>query len=308
MKPTTNLNQMKAREMFLEMHRPKIVHEYKLQSTNIQFDDTITNIQIDGQPIGPAIFNLLRKKENVERLIQIKNKTKKELQKSYSMPLHDYRKKWGKHLNYESLIMDKLIDLKKISTELLTVQSGRSFYNLKTAMSIMHQGHRIAKQTPTHEKADWFRQFNDYWYARNSCTKHRLIDILQQHHIGWEQKFAETNKQTINTLEEALETLKELQIERIMFASKSKQAYQKAKKEFPELTHYLTFVSASQEYDEELRLLRSRSVYDFIKGCVQAQKNPYDEFVDILIFRQKQIQKKYGQTPTKDLKKIAYGK
>jgi hypothetical protein len=61
----------------------------------------------------------------------------------------------------------------------------------------------------------------------------------------------------------------------------------------PQKRQYVRFVSAAIEYNEELRLLRSRSVVPFVKRCRNADVEPYHAFRDTLALRTTAIAEKY---------------
>lgn len=85
---------------------------------DLHFDETITELLLGHIFVGEAIFDYLNQKEAVTRMVDIKNKHRERLLNSYGPPIEEYREQWEAHLDYESLIMDKMIDLKRIPVEL----------------------------------------------------------------------------------------------------------------------------------------------------------------------------------------------
>jgi len=109
MRESPQANQMKARELFLEVHRPKIVSDYQLPHDDLHFDNTITELIFGGIFVGEAIFDHLNQEGTVSNLIAIKNEHRERLLKSDHLSIEGYREKWERHLDYESLIMDKMM-------------------------------------------------------------------------------------------------------------------------------------------------------------------------------------------------------
>ena len=287
-------NQMKAREMFLECHRNKIVHDYNMPSIDLHFDDSITEVMLGEVYIGKAMRPYLSTGEGIERIEAIKEQHRSTLLQRLEYPNGDYRLGWNIHMDYESLIMDKIIDLENIPVMLLTVQSGRSFFQQQKMLKLMHQGSQLASHEPHNPQSAWFSQWGDKWYFKNALTKYRLIDILQQFHESWVEEFAKENPPKHSTLDDVFQAMKDHHYEIHVSGINSHLEYQKILKDNPELKTYARFVLSAMEYNEELRLMRSQSVYDFIQGCIKENTEPYEEFIKVIAERKIRLDEKYG--------------
>ncbi|HLD42965.1 MAG TPA: hypothetical protein VJB08_03180 [Candidatus Nanoarchaeia archaeon] len=285
---------MKARELFLEVHRPKIVSDYQLPHDDLHFDNTITELIFGGIFVGEAIFDHLNQEGTVSNLIAIKNEHRERLLKSDHLSIEGYREKWERHLDYESLIMDKMIDLEKTPVELLCVPSGRSFFHQQRMYSLMHQGHQLAQKDQSNERSQWFSQWDDRWFCKNGSTRFRLIDILQQYTDDWVDRFAMRNIPEETSIDDVYEKMQDLHRKKMISAYSAQKRYTAFIKKHPESKAYARFVSEAMEYNEELRLLRSQSIFDFIQGSRYYGKQPFAEFLDVLATRQKRIARLYG--------------
>jgi hypothetical protein len=250
----------------------------------------------EGRMVGEVLYDHLNQAGIVQRLVNICCLTRATLVQMLAIDrtLDGYRQKWEAHLDYESLIMDKMIDLERTSPDLLMTPSGLSFFSQNRMLALMNQGYQLASREPYHERAQWFSQWNDEWFCRNGVTKFRLIDILQQYEDSWIADFAKNNPPIADTLDELYATMTDLQWDRISAASKSNDASRAYLAAHPERLPYVTFVAQAMEYNEDLRLLRSQSVFDFIKGCRAHGKEPYEEFLDVLKERTERIRNTYG--------------
>lgn len=294
MRESPSRNQMKAREMFLECHRPKIVSDYLLPSDDLHFDDTITELVFNGEFVGVALHEALNEKEGLERILGIQEQHRSALLGVLEVDATDYRGKWETHLDYESIIMDKMLDLNAIPVDLLGVQSGRTFFHQQTMYRFMHQGYQLAKTEPHNPRAQWFSQWDDTWFCRHGLTRFRLIDILQQYEDSMIADFAERNPPQDASVDEVYGRMQEMHRDKMCAAQKLQKSYREYMREHPERRNYARFIGASMEYNEELRLLRSVSVFDFIHGCRNAGKHPYEEFLSVLDERQERIAHEYG--------------
>jgi hypothetical protein len=294
MRESPKKNQMKAREMFLEMHRPKIVSDYRTPSGNIHFDPTITELMINDVFIGEVMAEQLHEGAEVQRISKMRASNKQRLLDAYDLPLDDYIEKWEIHLDYESLIMDKLIDLQRVPVKLLTVTSGRTFFHQQAMYSLMHQGFQQAQKEPNHEQSQWFSQWDNRWYCKHGATRYRLIDILQQYTPEWIDDFAEMNTPKTDSLSETYGKMEKMHRTKMLCAGLSKFRLKAYSEHRPTEAHYFRFVAEAMEFNEELRLMRSKSVFDFIQGCQKAEKVPYEEFIRILNDRQQRFVDQYG--------------
>ena len=287
-------NRMKARQMFLDAHKCKIASDYSLPSSKLYFDDTVTEIVNGDKPIGQIAFDFLSSARGVKQILWIQKKHKSRLVECLDGAA-DYRAAWDAHMDYESIIMDKMIDLALLPPEVLVVPSGRTFYMQQRKFSLMHQGYQLAKKEPYNERAQWFSQWDDKWFVRFASTKMRLIDILQQYSPKWERDFAESNSPQMENLNETMEELRECQRRTMFQGARASQTIKRFKRDNPQLRNYMEFVTASLEYNEELRLLRSRSVMNLIEGAVDDGKVPYDVFIDVLVERKERFEQQYGE-------------
>jgi len=209
-------------------------------------------------------------------------------------PTPDFVADWNKHMDYEAIIMDKMLDLENLPVEALMQPSARSFYTQQRIFHLMHQGYQLTKHEPYHEQAQWFEQFNDAWFFKSCATKHRLVDILQQYTPEWEASFAKENRVEESSLDSTYKLMKEIHRRRMIDAERAQSALDRFINENPHLSEYMRFVSASIEYNEELRLMRSKSVVSLIHGARHEGIEPYQVFLDVLRDRKERLQKQYG--------------
>ena len=174
--------------------------------------------------------------------------------------------------------------------------SARSFYTQQRMFTLMHQGYQQTKFEPYHERAQWFEQFNDAWFFKSCATKHRLVDILQQYTPEWEVNFAKENKVEETSLNDTYELMRDLHRRIIVDSIRAESTLVKYINENLHLSDYMRFVSASMEYNEELRLMRSKSVVSMIHGARQKGIEPYQVFLDVLTDRKNRLQKQYGES------------
>lgn len=286
-------NQMKAREMFLECHRPKIVADYQLPSDDLRFDDTITELLLGEEFIGRSLRGHLRREDVVDRVLRIRAETLSALEERLASP-SDYVSDWEAHLDYESLVMDKMLDLEGLPAGILVVENGRSFFGQQELYALMHQGFQLSRTDRYHSRAQWFGQWTDEWYARHAATKYRLIDILEQYEPSWVESFAARNQPVAESLDDTYELMRDVQRARIVAGAAAKEAHDAYVAEHPEDRYYVRFLNVALEYNEELRLLRSQSVFNFIRGCQGVGRSPYEEFRRVLDERRVRIKEEYS--------------
>ncbi len=294
MRETPYGNRMKARQMFLDAHKPLIAHIYRLPSDDLKFDDTVTEVMLGEDYAGKVAIELLMTKEGVDRVLDFQKRYRDDLVEVLENPTQDFVADWDKHMDYEAMIMDKLLDLEILPAEALIQPSARSFYNQQRMFSLMHQGYQLTKYEPRHERAQWFKQFDDAWFFRTCATKHRLIDILQQYTPEWEARFAKENEVEESSLDGIYELMRDLHRRIMADARRARSTLDKFIKDNPHLSEYMRFVSASIEYNEELRLMRSRSVVSMIHGARLEGMEPYKVFLDVLRARKDRLQRLYG--------------
>ncbi len=296
MRETPYGNRMKARQMFLDAHKPLIAHIYCLPSDDLKFDNTVTEVMHKDDFVGDVAIEFLMTKEGVDRVLGFQKKYRNKLLTVLEKQTDDFVADWDTHMDYEAIIMDKILDLEKLPAEALMQPSARSFYTQQRMFTLMHQGYQQTKSEPYHERAQWFEQFNDAWFFKSCATKHRLVDILQQYTPEWEVNFAEENEIEENSLDDTYELMKDLHRRTIMDSRRAKSSLVKFINENPSLSDYMRFVSASMEYNEELRLMRSKSVVSMIHGARQEGIEPYQVFLDVLKDRKNKLQKQYGES------------
>jgi len=295
MRETPCGNQMKARQMFLDAHKPIIAYIYCLPSDDLKFDNTVTEVMHGNVYVGNAAIDFLMTKEGVDRVLSFQKRYRNKLLSVLEKPTGDYVADWDTHMDYEAIIMDKMLDLEKLPAEALMQPTARSFYIQQRMFTLMHQGYQQIKFEPHHERAQWFGQFNDAWFFKSCATKYRLIDILKQYTPEWEVKFAKQNKVEYPSLCDTFESMRDIHRTILSDSIRAKSTLVKFINENTSLSDYMRFVSASIEYNEELRLMRSRSVVSMIHGARQDGTEPYQVFLDVLTDRKNRLQKKYGE-------------
>lgn len=187
------VRQQEAREILLEAHRPKIMAEFGLPSNDLHYDSSKTELEFEGEFVGRFLYDHLHRPEVVDALVDIRLDTKKRLLESLENPNMDHVEQWNIHQDYESLVMDKMLDLERIPPAILTVQSGETFFKRQSMYALMHQGYQLVRAGETrNERSDWFRQWNDAWYTEVGHTKKRILDILHDFGPGWVEHFAAT--------------------------------------------------------------------------------------------------------------------
>lgn len=296
MRETPYGNRMKARQMFLDAHKPLIAHIYCLPSDNLKFDDTVTEVMLGEDYVGNVAIDFLMTKEGVDRVLDFQKRYRENLIAVHENPTPNFVADWDKHMDYESIIMDKILDLESLPAEALMQPSARSFYTQQRMFSLMHQGYQLAKYEPYHEQAQWFEQFDDAWFFKSCATKHRLVDILQQYTPEWESNFAKENEVEKSSLDDTYELMKDLHRGIMMDARRAQSTLDRFINDNPHLSDYMRFVSASIEYNEELRLMRSKSVVLMIHGARNDGIEPYQVFLDVLTDRKDRLQREYGES------------
>jgi len=234
-------------------------------------------------------------REGVDRVLGFQKRYRDKLISVIENPTDDYVADWDTHMDYEAIIMDKILDLEKLPAEALMQPSARSFYTQQRRFTLMHQGYQQTKFEPYHERAQWFGQFNDAWFFKSCATKHRLVDILQQYTPAWEVNFAKENEVEQASLNDTYELMRDLHRDMIIESIRAKSILEKFINDNPRLEQYMKFVSAAMEYNEELRLMRSKSVVSMIHAARADGTEPYQVFLDILIDRKNRLQKEYGE-------------
>jgi hypothetical protein len=295
MRETPYGNRMKARQMFLDAHKPLIEYIYCLPSDDLKFDKTVTEVMQGDIFVGDVAIDFLMTKEGVDKVLGFQEKYRNKLISVLEKPTGDYVADWNTHMDYEAIIMDKMLDLKKLPAEALTQPSAKSFYTQQRMFSLMHQGYQQIKFEPYHERSQWFSQFNDTWFFKSCATKYRLIDILEQYTPEWETNFAKQNEVEYPSLDNIFESMKDLHRKIIRNSTRAKSTLTKFINKNPHLSNYMKFVSASIEYNEELRLMRSGSVVSMIHGARHDSIEPYQVFLDVLADRKDNLQKEYGK-------------
>jgi len=287
-------NQLKAREMFLDAHKPLIAHIYNLPTDELKYDNTITEVMYKGECVGEVVTDFLKSKEGVERVFKFQKQYRNNLINILQNPTDNYINDWDVHMDYESIIMDKMINFNILPIESLIVLSGRTFFEQQRIFKLLHQGYQQTKNECYHERAQWFSQFDDKWYFKSCATRHRLIDILQQYTEQWEKKFVQQNKIEHKSLEDTYDEIKNIHRDMMVKSAAAENILSEIIKNRPEIKEYQRFVSASMEYNEELRLLRSRSVVSMIYRAKQDGKEPYGIFIDVIQTRKQRLKNEYN--------------
>ena len=291
-KPTPE--QRTAREMLLDCHRLKIMSDYCIPAGWIHFDPTVSELMLDDTPLPSALFSFLKSERGSSRIRALRAQSKQQLETILNDNSADYRIVWNKQLDYESLVMEKMIDLDAVPCELLTVPLGRSFFEQHRKICLMHQGYQLSQTTDKNgERAQWFSQWNDEWFLSNAMTKHRLLYILHNYDDSWQQRFHDMNKPEKDTLDKTFEAMRQVYDRQRLSGAKTMQALNDFVARYPDMKHYAIFVTDAMEYNDELRLLRSRSAYRFIRGC--EGKKGYAEFLNVLRIRQCGMEEQYGK-------------
>lgn len=93
--------------------------------------------------------------------------------------------------------------------------------------------------------------------------------------------------------------MKDLQRFRMECSGRSMQAYEQELGSNPEHADYYRFTAHAMEYNDELRLLRSRSVYRFLRGCEQEGiTDAFGRFVEVMDERKERIAREYERVET----------
>lgn len=289
-------HQMIARALFLECHRPLITDLYELDSNRLEFDDTITELTLHGDYVGKSCIDYLNSDYGYNKVINVRNNMKKKLENVIENPnFDDYLKGWDIHLDYESIILDKMVDLQGFPPELLQTKEVNSFFEQNYAFSLLNQGFKLAQTTDKYSpRSQWFSQWTDQWYSQYALTKHRLVDILSNFNEDWLKEFSECNQPQYKNLNEVYEVMKESHNRRRASRFNAQTYRDDFLKENPKLSNYVDFIAISMDYNEELRVMRSVSVHNFMRGCQKKKINAYDEFLRFMQVRKDRIHKEYG--------------
>lgn len=278
-------NQIIARQLFLDCHRP--IHHDLYGTDRLQFDDSVTELLIGDELAGKVLLNFINL--NALKICRIRAKTKKILIATIENESIPRATAFNTHLDYEALIMDKLIDFDAVPNDLLITPSGKTFYDTHEMYRLLHQGFQLARHDLAHESSQWFSQFTDTWYFRNTCTRYRMIDLLQNYHPSMPDEFAKENIPEHDDLDSVVSAMKDIQYRVFIARPRSARAYKQFIRANPGLIDYAMFVREAMEYNEELRLLRSQSLAKFIGSCETG--DPYGDFLDLVEQRKRRLLK-----------------
>ncbi len=290
-----SLYQMKAREMFLDCHKTKISVIYRFPDNKLRFDDSITEVMYKGKLAGKCCFKYLNSDKGNTNISKVRKEHKKRLESILTNPTDDFREDWFVHLDYESLIMDKLIDFDRVPANILVTSENMTFFERNYLFKLMHQGYKVANTTDKYSpRSQWFSQWNDEWFAKYALTKHRLIDILENFSEAWIADFIESNKPRYDNLNDIYNRMKEIHRNKLINSAKNRMERDEFISQNPELRNYADFVAQAMDYNEELRTYRSVAVWNFLQGCKAENINPYNEFIRLIDVRKKRIEEEYA--------------
>jgi len=294
MRETPIKNQIKARELFLDAHKPLIAHIYCLPTDELVYDNTITELMYKQQPAGKVVTDFLKCKEGTDRVLSYQQQYKNKLYDILHNPTDDYIYNWDKHMDYESIVLDKMINFNILPINCLVLTNTRSFFEQQQVYTLLHQGYQLSKIQKHHEKSQWFSQFNDEWYLSHTITKLRLIDLLQKYSEKWEQEYIKSNKVQYNNLDDIYKELTNIHRSILVRKATAEHNIKTIADDNPHLTEYIRFVTAATAYNEELRLLRSQSVVALIKGALNDKQTPYNVFLDVIQTRKQRLKNEYN--------------
>jgi len=289
-------HQMIARALFLECHRPLITDLYELDSRELEFDNTVTELVLHGDYVGKSCIDYLNSDYGYKKVTSVRDSMKKKLEEVIENPdIDNYLKGWDIHLDYESIILDKMVDLQGFPSELLQTKKVHNFFERSFAFSLLNQGFKLSQTTDKYSaRSQWFSQWTDEWYSQYALTKFRLVDILSNFDENWLKNFAEDNKPVYKNLNEVYEVMKESHNRRRAIIENSEYYRKEYIKKNPKFKNYVEFIATSMDYNEELRVMRSCSVHNFMKGCQKKGINAYDEFLRFMQVRKERIHRQYG--------------
>ena len=292
---TPTPHQMIARALFLECHRPYINFLYSLPNNSLKFEETVTELEFNGCHVGKYLFDYINSDEGLKFILDERQKIKSELEKKLKRPdRENFLMDWNTHLNYESLIMDKMINFDIIPTHLLVTRKVLPFFEQNILFKLLNQGYKLSKtKDPYSKHSQWFSQWGDGWYSSIALTKHRLVDILWNFSEKWINDFVDANQPQYNKCSEIYEVLRYKHIERMGDKQRNDKNRNIWLKDNQDKKNYFEFVLESMDYNEELRVMRSQSVYNFMRGCQRNKLNPYDEFLRFMEVRKNNIAEEY---------------
>jgi hypothetical protein len=206
------------------------------------------------------------------------------LEKSLESDAH-YTEKFNRHMDAEALMLDKAIDYSRLPDCLLAPISGRYSIEKFGMYALMHQGYQIQKEQSDNIHSGWFSQWDDRWFLRNTISKLRVMDVVAKYNDEYARDLAARNVPISHDLDDIYEHMGDLQRFQILTSSNAHKIFSQYIKDNPKMANYATFLVKALEYNEGMRLIRSKSLYDLITGSIQEGKKPLQELQSLLAER-----------------------
>jgi len=83
------------------------------------------------------------------------------------------------------------------------------------------------------------------------------------------------NKPRYNSLDKTREVIHALHQDMMIYGAQASSGYDNYVKKHPKMKYYALFVSSAMEYNDELKILRSKAIYQYIVRCQKKTKNHY---------------------------------
>ncbi len=276
--------------MLLECHNKILLNIYGLPEGKLHFDDAIINVLFNGKPVEKLLVPNFLDDQRRETIVEKISQSRENAENSINTPSGNKTDKLNRHLDYEMFIIDKLVDLSIVPSDIQMPPSGKTFYKQFIMYSLMNQGFQLTKYEPYHKSAQWFSQWTDSWFVKHTLARYGTLHILENHQNDWQKKFSESNTPKHKDLDGTFEAMKNLRREMIETQSKARNGYKTFIRQKPEMTGYASLVALSMEYNEHLRLVRGPAVYNFIRQCEKERLEPLTECRRILAQRRESLQ------------------
>jgi len=272
------------REIMLDVHETRLKDIYDLpESCTLAYNDKSTQICVDNTPIYAFLHNELNDSTFVDRLLNIRKKTRKKIINAHQNP-SDYSSEdlFNLQFDYELLGLDHLVDPERIQIEsecikdrykqdlakrvLLTPISGRTFFEEVNIKELESLGNMQRNGCPMSEEYFFFQDKGFEYFTKHTLTRNKLIRIILDN-----SKIIDSLKKryealptvySFESIKDIYSVIKDMRLEqmkrRCVIASVLNSVDKKKRK-------YLEFATYALEYNEDNRLLRSVSFFHIMK-------------------------------------------
>lgn len=306
------------REHFLKSNEVFVKRLYKLNDEKLHYDPESRYILVGDVPFDKVVRkNILNDEKLVDKVIREWEKKKeailkaqKEFIKKYSnsndTPEQELISFFNTHFDLEMLYMDNAIDaeyvyaiikevfktesnrIPKASRVIMCPSDGKSFFEESNIIRLLHLGYQLSKKSPT--QLTIFDDKDKQWYYSNGITRYSIGQMINGFNEVLENMDSEIEKYrgmySINDVKDCYDQIKEMRIEQMRrrseFLSINKKVSSYLQKHCPDNLHYLKFVDSGLIYNEENRLIRSKSMFYFTKKAIDSGINPLELFTKAL--------------------------